>query len=96
MGAFAFLGLDGRLAQKLHDLALSHAVVEGGRATFQRRFSQTELAQMLGVTREAVNKRISALAHDGLIGLTDGLISIPDLGALAERATRAAGLTKAR
>lgn len=92
IGAFAFLGLDGRLAQKLHDLALSHAVIDGQRAAFQRRFSQTEVAQMLGVTREAVNKRLAALGHDGLIELTDGVMTIPDLGALAARAQRAAAI----
>ncbi|WP_088622777.1 Crp/Fnr family transcriptional regulator [Oceanicola sp. 22II-s10i] len=96
MGAFAFLGLDGRLAQKLHDLALSHATVSGGRAQFQRQFSQTDLAQMLGVTREAVNKRLKALTHDGLIQQTEGLIAIPDLGALAARAQSATGLAKGR
>ena len=96
MGAFAFLGLDGRLAQKLHDLALSHAVIEGQRASFQRRFSQTDIANMLGVTREAVNKRLSALAHDGLITQTDGAITIPDLAGLAARAQSAAGLAEMR
>lgn len=96
MGAFAFLGLDGRLTQKLHDLALAHAVIDDGRAEFQRRFSQTDLAQMLGVTREAVNKRLGALAHDGLITQADGVLAIPDLSALAARAQSAAGLVRTR
>ena len=96
MGAFAFLGLDVRLAQKLQDLAVAHAVIDDGRAEFRRRFSQTELAQMLGVTRESVNKRLAALTLDGLITQTDGLFSIPDLAALAARAQSATELARPR
>ena len=86
LGAFAFVGLRERLAQKIHDLALSHGDLQGAGAVFRRRFSQTELANMLGVSREAVNKRLAALAHDGLIMMHDGKLSIPDLSALASRA----------
>ncbi len=87
LGAFAFLGLGGRLAQKLHDLALGHAESDGTGARFRRHFSQTDLARMLGVSREAVNKRLNALAHDGLITLKDGVLTVPDLSALAARAS---------
>ena len=96
IGAFAFLGLDGRLAQKLHDLAMAHAVLDDGAARFTRRFSQLDLAQMLGVSREAVNKRLSIFAHDGLVLQTDGLFEIPDLSALSARANASAGLAKGR
>ncbi len=96
MGAFAFMGLDGRLAQKLHDLALAHAKLEGPVAHFTRKFSQNELAQMVGVTREALNKRLKALIHDGLITQTNGLLSIPSLPALAARARAAEGLSRSR
>ncbi|EAV41842.1 cAMP-binding protein - catabolite gene activator and regulatory subunit of cAMP-dependent protein kinase [Roseibium aggregatum IAM 12614] len=96
MGAFAFLGLDGRLAQKLLDLALSYADLKDDGAKFKRKFSQNELAHMLGVTREALNKRLNALAHDGLITLTNGLISIPNLEALATRARAAERLNRGR
>ncbi|MEM6940909.1 MAG: Crp/Fnr family transcriptional regulator [Pseudomonadota bacterium] len=92
LGAFAFLGLRGRLAQKIYDLALSHGELTGSAAVFRRRFSQTDLANMLGVSREAVNKRLAALAHDGLISLEDGQLSVPDLPALAARAQLESGL----
>jgi CRP-like cAMP-binding protein len=92
MSDSAFLTLDGRLAQKLHDLALSHAETDGKSARFSRKFSQTELSQMLGVTREAINKRLAALAHDGLVTQSEGRITILDLPALAERARSATGL----
>lgn len=96
IGAFAFLGLDGRLAQKLHDLAMAHAILSDGAARFTRRFSQLDLAQMLGVSREAVNKRLSIFAHDGLVVQADGMFEIPDLAALSDRATASAGLAKGR
>ncbi|HCQ66559.1 MAG TPA: hypothetical protein DIU07_16055 [Rhodobacteraceae bacterium] len=94
MGAFAFLDLDSRLAQKLHDLAVAHSVIDGGAARFTRRFSQSDLAQMLGVTREAVNKRLGAFAHDGLIVRAGGQTTVPDLGALAARARVGEGLVR--
>lgn len=79
---FAFQDLGVRLAQKLYELAMAHASIDGGSARFQRKFSQTELAQMLGATREAVNKRLAALSHDGLLRIENSLIEIPDLRAL--------------
>lgn len=95
MGAVAFLGLDSRLAQKLHDLALAHGEIDdAGAARFTRRFSQSDLAQMLGVTREAVNKRLGALAHDGLIVRAGSETTVPNLAALAERARAGEGLAR--
>jgi predicted transcriptional regulator len=41
---------------------------------------------MLGVTREAVNKRLRGLVHDGLLVQDGDRIVVPDLGALAARA----------
>ncbi len=85
LSGYAFLSLDSRLAQKLYDLALAHAEIEGKTARFTRRFSQTELAQMLGATRESVNKRLAALAHDGLVRQDDGYVTLTDLAALEAR-----------
>ena len=92
IGGFAFSGLGGRLALKLHELALSHGTVEAGGARLNRKFSQSELAAMLGVTREAVNKRMTALAHDGLVSVDGGLITVPSLTALTARANAEARL----
>ena len=94
MGAFAFLALDSRLAKKLHDLAVAHGEIDGGAARFTRKFSQSDLAQMLGVTREAVNKRLSAFAHDGLILRDGGETTVPDLAALAARARAGEGIVR--
>jgi CRP-like cAMP-binding protein len=91
VSALAFMGLGGRLAQKLHELALTYGDFDGTGARLGRRFSQTDLAHMLGVTREAVNKRFKALAHDGLVRQEAGRMVIPDMAALAARAQAEAG-----
>lgn len=84
LGGFAFRGLGSRLAIKLRDLAMSHATIDAGRAKFQRKFSQTELAHMLGATREAVNKRMGRMTEDGIIAMEDGFLVIPSLQVLAD------------
>lgn len=86
ISGFAFSGLDARLARGLYDLAQDHAEIAGRSAHFTRSFSQTDLAQLLGVTREAVNKKLRAFEHDGLVLRTGASLSIPDLAALAARA----------
>lgn len=80
---FAFDSLQARLAKKIHELAFSHASIKDGAAHFERTFSQTDLAQMLGATREAVNKRLAAMTKAGLIELEQGRIIVPDLSLLA-------------
>ena len=82
IGSFAFVGLGARLAQLLIELSESHAEVRGGKAQFTRRFSQAELASLLGVTREAVNKRFKALQYDQLVDLKNSYIVIPNIGEL--------------
>ena len=85
---FAFQGLGARLAGKLYELAQDHAEPSGAGAVFRRKFSQSDLAHMLGATREAVNKRMSVLTTDGVIRTEQGLVHIPDLAALAAWAER--------
>ena len=48
------------------------------------KLSQTELAQMLGVTREAVNKQLQHWTRQGLLRLERGHITITDEKKLAE------------
>ena len=86
ISGFAFSALDARLARRLYDLAHDHAEITGRSARFTRRYSQTDLAQLLGVTREAVNKKLRALEHDGLVSRAGSSLSLPDLPALAKRA----------
>ncbi|SEM70786.1 Crp/Fnr family transcriptional regulator [Palleronia pelagia] len=84
---FAFQDMGARLAAKLHDLAMGHAEIDGDEARFTAKFSQTELANMLGVTREAVNKRLAAMSCDGILSMEDGKITIRSLAALRLRSS---------
>lgn len=72
---FAFLDLNQRLAKRLLDLAI---VRQDGRdlSGAQLRITQAELASMLGVSRESVNKQLNQFARDGWIALKRGLITL--------------------
>ncbi|MBS7739199.1 MAG: Crp/Fnr family transcriptional regulator [Chelatococcus sp.] len=72
--ANAFLDLRQRLLKLLHDLAVAHGEIDADRAIVPTRFTQTDIAQMLGVTREAVNKQFRALSRDGVIEMTAGAV----------------------
>ena len=84
---FAFADLPVRLARKLGDLVMAHGEINSNAARLGRRFSQTELAQMLGVSREAINKQLSAWSHKGLVSTEDGGLTILDLNWLRSQAS---------
>lgn len=88
ISGFAFAGLEARLAQLLTELAVDHADVTENRAVFSRKFSQTDLALLLGVSREAVNKRFKSFEQEGLVATKDARLVLPDMRALAERAAQ--------
>ena len=76
-----FLDLPHRLAKHLLSLAASHA--EGPNARRPRlQVTQAELASMLGVSRESVNKQLNQFARDGWITLSRGAVIIDDAEAL--------------
>lgn len=70
----AFLDLLSRLAKRLCELAgiLQEATVEAR----EIRVSQEELAEMVGATREAVNKQLARLRETGLIQTGRGHVRI--------------------
>ena len=82
---FAFLALPARLARKLEGLAIAHGQHEpDGTVRIALKLSQGELAQMLGVTREAVNKQLKAWTQEGLVTHEHGQVVIADRKRLAE------------
>ena len=78
---FAFLDLPQRLAKRLLDVA---SIQRDGHelAGFQIRITQAELASMLGVSRESVNKQLNRFARDGWISLSRGAVTLDDAEAL--------------
>ncbi len=80
-----FLDLQGRLARKLLELA---AAPPGPSTTVldHSRFTQTELAHMVGGARQTVNLALRSLEARGLIRVSGGKIEILELEALRRRA----------
>src|SRR5262249_6573272 len=71
-----FLRLPARLAKKLLHLAESYGE-EGQEGTLlQLRLSQGELADLVGTTRESVNKQIRAWTEKGVLRMERGTITI--------------------
>jgi CRP-like cAMP-binding protein len=73
---FAFGTLQERLLRKLVELGLQHGSLRQETLVLGRKFSQTALAEMLGVTREAVNKQLKSLQGQGSISLEKGIVHI--------------------
>ena len=81
----AFLDLGTRLAKTLEALALGHGTESDEGILITAKLNQSELAQLLGVTREAVNKQLKQFADAGLILSKGGRIIVRDSDGLAAR-----------
>lgn len=73
-----FLNLPGRLSKLLLSLAdrFSRDVAEG--TAIDLKLSQSDLAEMAGATREAVNKQMRAWKQEGLVEHGQGVVKILD------------------
>jgi CRP/FNR family transcriptional regulator len=76
MADLCFLDLPHRLAKQIRSLATMHG--EGGVAARRITVTQGELASMLGVSRESVNKQLNVFMRDGWISLARGTIIVND------------------
>jgi CRP/FNR family transcriptional regulator/CRP/FNR family cyclic AMP-dependent transcriptional regulator len=75
----AFLDLPHRLVKRLVELADNHPEVHAsGKHSVKLKVTQSELASMLGVSRESVNKQLNTLAKGGSIALGRGSITVKD------------------
>ena len=63
----AFLDVGGRLAKKLLEMASSHGVDRHDGTLLDVSITQEQLANMIGVTRESVNRNLGRFRQDGLI-----------------------------
>lgn len=72
----AFMDLSHRLAKRLLDLATRHP------RDVRLRITQSELAAMLGVSRESVNKQLNVFAREGWVALSRGSVTLKDPAAL--------------
>jgi len=83
-----FLDLAGRLAMRLSRLASESAPGATGEITLDWPYTQSDLAAMIGGTRQSVNRLLSELVDDGLIRIEPDALFITDADELARRAER--------
>lgn len=75
----AFLGLPGRIAKRLLNLAREYGSKTASGIRIQLKLSQQELANLVGVSRESVNRIIVNWTADGLLGRDGRHFVIHDL-----------------
>ena len=84
MEEISFFQLPTRLARKLLALAKDHGDIVGLKIEIAMNISQNELANMVCVSRESVNRQLNQWVKDGLITLSPKLIVIEDSDQLHE------------
>ncbi len=83
-----FLDLAGRLAMRLTRVAREASPDTSGRVTVDWPYTQSDLASMIGGTRQSVNKLLSGLVDEGLISIERDTLVIHDVERLERRAER--------
>jgi CRP/FNR family transcriptional regulator, cyclic AMP receptor protein len=84
-----FLDIAGRLAARLAHLAVEHGKSgPDGTLRLDAPLTQTDLASMVGCTRQSVNKLLGLFVGDGLIALDREAIVVLDLDGLLRAARR--------
>lgn len=84
VGNLALLDVPSRLARKLLELAQNHGQVEAEGVRVNLTLTQSELASMIGATRESINKALGNFKRQGLIRMEQGHIIIVDPDLLRE------------
>ncbi|WP_110943554.1 Crp/Fnr family transcriptional regulator [Virgibacillus senegalensis] len=77
-----FHGKNGALASTLIRAANTYGVLDGGTIHFTEKFTHSELASLIGATRETVNRMLNQLKKQQVIDTEQGRIVIGDLPAL--------------
>lgn len=77
-----FHGKGGALASVLIRMANTYGIEEGNGYIISRKFTNGELASLIGATRETVNRMLSQFKKDGLIEYDRGRIQLLKMDAL--------------
>ena len=80
-----FTDVPGRVAKQLLQLAQRFGTQEGGALRVTHDLTQEEIAQLVGASRETVNKALADFAHRGWIRLEGKSVLISDSERLAPR-----------
>ena len=81
-----FTDVPGRVAKTLLTLANRFGVRDGNGVRVHHDLTQEEIAQLVGASRETVNKALATFAHRGWIQLEGKSVTISNTEALARRA----------
>ena len=82
----SFLNIPARLAKKLLEIGEDFGHKEGQQMEISIKLSQKELADMVGASRESINKELRVLREKGLVSVTEESIFIHDIKRLKRRA----------
>jgi CRP/FNR family transcriptional regulator, cyclic AMP receptor protein len=85
VGSMAFHSVPSRLAQALLDLAHTYGEEDALGTRLVASLTQSELASLIGSTRESINKTLRTFQRQGLILVRQGQIVILDQGRLAQQ-----------
>jgi CRP-like cAMP-binding protein len=87
MDSLASLSIGQRLARKLLQLAQDYGQVEANGVRITLRLSQSDLASLIGATRESINKALRDFRQKGWLHIEQGDITILDAEALKAQVT---------
>ncbi|QDI92149.1 Crp/Fnr family transcriptional regulator [Salicibibacter halophilus] len=79
-----FHGKNGALAATLLRAANTFGVLNHGRLTITKKFTNSELAELVGTSRETVNRLLSSFKKKEMITYTDGNIEVLDVKGLKD------------
>jgi CRP-like cAMP-binding protein len=80
-----FFDVPGRVARRLLDLANRHGSSDGSGMRIDVPITQEEIAQMVGASRESVNKALASFIERGWVALEDRMYTVRDPDALKSR-----------
>jgi CRP/FNR family cyclic AMP-dependent transcriptional regulator len=83
-----FLDLPARLASRIVRLAATQAPAQDGEVRIPWPYTQSELAGMIGGSRQSVNRLLAELADDGLVRIEREVLVVSDVGRLARTVER--------
>jgi CRP/FNR family transcriptional regulator len=86
MADLVFTDVPGRVAKALLDLAEKFGTAEADGLRVRHDLTQEELAQLVGASRETVNKALSEFAHRGWLRIEGRSVLLMDPDRLARRA----------
>jgi CRP/FNR family transcriptional regulator, cyclic AMP receptor protein len=88
VGELHFLNLPGRLARRIVRMAREADPTAQGEIRLSWPFSQSELASMIGGTRQTVNRLLAEFTTEGLIRIEKETLVVPDIDRLERAAER--------